>query len=67
MSKSRKKASLNTQNNGTEDYPKGGSLRPETKHSVCTKCGKEWHFDTAKYCGMCGEKLKEAPEKSFQR
>ena len=38
-----------------------GNLRPETKHCVCTKCGKEWHYDTAKYCGMCGEKLKEAP------
>ena len=40
------------------------TLRPETKHSVCPNCGKEWHFEDAKFCGMCGEKLKEAPAKS---
>lgn len=40
------------------------NLRPETKHCVCKKCGKEWHYDDAKYCGNCGEKLKEAPAKS---
>lgn len=43
---------------------KSGNLKPETKHIVCEKCGKEWHFDNAKYCGMCGEKLKETPAKS---
>lgn len=37
------------------------NLRPETKHCVCEKCGKEWHYDDARYCGMCGEKLEEAP------
>lgn len=40
------------------------NLRPETKHCVCRKCGKEWHYADAKYCGGCGEKLKEAPAKS---
>lgn len=43
---------------------KSGNLKPETKHIVCEKCGKEWHFDNAKYCGMCGKKLKETPAKS---
>ncbi len=44
------------------DKPK--TLRPETKHCVCQTCGKEWHFQDAKYCGMCGQKLEEAPRKS---
>ena len=33
------------------------TLKPETKHCVCRKCGKEWHFESAKYCGVCGERL----------
>lgn len=39
------------------------TLKPETKHCPCPKCGKEWHFQKAKYCGMCGQKLEEAPGK----
>lgn len=40
------------------------NLRPETKHCVCRKCGKEWHYADAKYCGGCGEKLKEAQRRA---
>ena len=40
-----------------------GNLRPETKYCTCEKCGKEWHYETAKFCGMCGEKLEKLPEK----
>lgn len=39
-------------------------IEPETKYCVCKKCGKEWHYSDARYCGNCGEKLKEAPAES---
>lgn len=35
----------------------------ETKHCACAKCGKEWHLEHANYCGICGDKLKEASAK----
>lgn len=52
----------NSQMDKAEGHPR--RIEPETKYCVCKKCGKEWHYSDARYCGNCGEKLKEAPAES---
>ena len=35
-------------------------LKRETKHIKCDKCGKSHHLPNAKFCGNCGQKIKES-------